>query len=356
MKRFLYGFFSLIILSLFALPAQAATYTSISIGSPPKQYDWLQGVEAIPGGFYVMDGTTIKKVINKKVSKHFDLQQLKQVLPKHLNTPAIINTFLLTQMTEYKGELYVSGLVYKNTENERKMMNRQLVAGETHTVLFSISKNKPQLIHTNLAYHNKKHQFGDFYETPNGLPGNMWSRDDGSIVVAFGRYVNKPRFSITNSGEVIFATQKEGEPPTLFMDVYKYKNKQKKLLYTQQVYDDQYFIPTLKGNLLTVYYEISNQYDDYNIRVINLDTKQVVKKMVPDDLKLEKPLQISGHMYFLNSNGVFKIWDEGKFMNMKWIMKAEELPLSVWIPGWDYDGKYLYIADFDRRVVHQIIP
>lgn len=335
--------------------AEAASYKTIDIGKQPKKGDWVQGVEATPDGLFVMDGTVIKKINGKKITEFFNAQDLSKVLPKELNHPTIVNSFLLTQMHYDNGRLYVSGLVYKNIEDENKKWNNQKVAGETHTVVFSIKERKPHLIHTSLAYYNKAHQHGDYYETETELPDNMFVADYG-ILVAYGRHVNKPRFTITKDHELIFVAQREGDRMDLYVDVYKYKNNKKELLYTHQVYDEEYVIPVLIENQLTLYYEISNQYDDYNIKTINLKTKKEIGTMVPEDLPLERPLEINGQMYFLNDDGIYKVWNDGKYMNMKWILQASDLTIPIWISGWDYDGKYVYIADYDRRVIHKVTP
>lgn len=355
MKKLLYTLFVLICTIFVAFPVQAATITSIDIGKQPKQGDWVQGIEVSKDGLFVLDGTTIKRINGKKIETFFEIKDLSKVLPNELNNPTITNTFLLTQMHYLNGRLYVSGLVYKNTEDEKKRMDNQFIAGETHTVVFSVKDKKPDLIHTSLAYHNKVHKNGDLYETVNGLPDNMFVSDYG-ILVAFGRHVNKPRFTMTKDNELIFVAQREGERMDLYVDVYKYKDKQEELLYTHRVYDEEYVIPSLKGDELTLYYEINNQYDDYNIKTINLKTKKETNIMVPDELLLERPLEINGQMYFLNNDGIYKIWKDDKYMNMKWILKTSDITLSVWISGWDYDGKYIYITDFDRRVIHKIKP
>lgn len=355
MKKLLYTSIILLGTIYFAWPVEAATYSSIDIGKPSEPNDWLQGVEVSPTGIYVMDGTTIKRINGKKIETIFDVKNLSKVLSKDLKLPNISDTFLLTQMYDDGGRLYVSGLVYKNVEEEKRISDGSLVAGETHTVVFSVKDKKPHLIHTNLSYQNKAYQFGDYYETPTELPDNMFVSDYG-ILVAFGRYVNKPRFTMTKNHELVFAAQREGEGMSLFTDIYQYKASKKELLYTLETQDEEYTIPTLKNGQLTIYYEINNQYDDYNIRTIQLNNKKEKGMMVPEELLLERPLEINNQMYFLNDEGIYKVWQDSKSMNVKWILRASDLPLSVWISGWDYDGKYVYITDFDQRQVLKIKP
>lgn len=338
--------------------AESTVQETYQLGKAATNYDWTQGITVDGAKKYVVDGIDIKVIEKKKSKSFFHLNKLKPVLKAYgLDSNEVIGSFQLTQMEMVGSKLYVSGLVYKDIYDKGEKWAYKLAAGETHNIVFVIEKGQAKLIHTNIAWHNPINELGDFYETDSGTSGDILAWGDG-FIIAYGKYVGKPRFTFAKDGSLIFVAQREREQKStaLMADIYQYKNGKKTLLYTDDAYGEFYTIPVLNGNTLTLYYELPNTYDKYNMKDIDLKTKKVTGYPIPEDYEMERPLYINGTMYFLNNEGVFALIRNGKKMQLKWIFKAEDIKLSVFISGWDYDGKYIYITDFERRAVHTIKP
>lgn len=349
------------ILVLFAMcmlimaPVSAATNISkISVGKKYNQYDWIQGVADSDEGLFVLDGTKIKRIEGKSSEVYYDIQDLQLLLPKSLQDKAILSTFLMGQMDYYNGALYVSGLLFKDTAHQKKKIDNQYIAGETYSVVFMVKDKKASLIHASLSFYNKVHQFNDFHETPSGMREDVFYIG-GQNVVAFGKYVNKPRFTFSDEGDLVYTAQRYLGNMQSAVDVFIYKSKAEKI-YTLRTYEDEHVIATLNEGILTLYYDTTSWGDMYNVRVYDIESDYEDQYQLPDSFVPKKPKYIDGQMYFLNDQGIFTVTQDGEQFLFDWFLMAEATPVKAYITDWDYDGEFVYLTDFEQRIVYKLKP
>ncbi|NRF93423.1 copper amine oxidase N-terminal domain-containing protein [Paenibacillus frigoriresistens] len=336
---------------------------TFEIGNQINKSDWPQGMALDGKQIYVMDGAVIKSIKKNEATVYYDLHNLKQLLKGNgLDNDASIKTFRMAQMQVHKHELYVSGLLFKNTEDEGKTYLGDPVRGHTYNLIFKIDQGQARILHLSEANINLGFQPGTFFETQSGLPEDLY-RIGNQTVYDYSKYITFPHFSF-NDDKLIYVREQPSDSQRNtgpLHQVAAYENGVERVLYqwfgsfiskSDFPASFHYIMPALEDDTLTIYGGKNQAH------YINLTTNEIQVLVANQFRELQRPLIKDGNAYFLDNESFFtaqKVWTAGKdyFSFRHYYADGFEFSGNMNIAGYDFDGNNLYILDFDRRQIHE---
>ncbi|WP_209809572.1 copper amine oxidase N-terminal domain-containing protein [Ammoniphilus resinae] len=357
-------------------PIYAKTEQVISLGKPDQPWDWPQGLAAENGVIYVLDGDSIKEIKDDQQRIFYDLYHLKTLLPGYLQSDAVIRSFRLATIDYYNDELYLSGLIFRNRQDEGlTATDGDPILGGTYNLLFKIHKGKATLLHLSKAETNEGFQPDAFFETKSGGPENLYQWGHYTLY-DYAKYITFPRFSIAKDGTIVYVRQQDenrmgidvNDPYKAAGYLHQYvalKDGKEKILYKwhgplavkiQGRYElgnlYHFVLPVLNGDQLDVY--------DGTVYIHHIDLASGERKtteLSSDDL-IERPIYRNGSIYFLNDQGVFtvqKTSQQGRALwDYHWLLDDVKSTGINDVSGYEFDGKYLYVIDYDKRQIQKI--
>ncbi|GAA0136231.1 hypothetical protein YSY43_30720 [Paenibacillus sp. YSY-4.3] len=371
----------LLLAAAIALSLSSVTYAAkynpieaVKLNQPNEQYGYAQGMTVNGQEMYVMDGTIIQKLEGKQFKEYFNLQKMSKQFEKEiagLGSEEAIHSFRLSQMTFYKNELYVSGLMFINLEDQKlyleypKYVNPEdgRIVGKTYTVLFKVKKDKTaELLFIACSKVNTGITPFSVFETQDGRPQDLYAWGDYTLY-DYAKYVPYPHFSFYKDEVILLyrlSTKDEAEltPLNLIVQLRTDGVKVQTLYewrgslfpensgYCEASKCGKYQMPVREGNVLTVY------DGGTSVHKYNLATEQLKTHPMPEEMSLERPVWGDKGLYFLNNNAVFSLKEKNGLYSFHGAY-AKEFKFSGNIAGYAVSNNFIYLMDFDNRVIYK---
>lgn len=337
---------TVIMASLGATSCLAELYSPVSItklGAATEQYDWPQGLVAANGGAYVMDGTIIKFVKGKKVQQVYGLSSLQPELTKKgLNGFNLVRSFRMAQMEYAGGQLYVSGLLFDNREDEKIKNGDRTVLGDSYILIFTVKGSKASILQLSKVKTHWSHGPFAVFETKSGAPEDTYAWGDYKLY-DYAKYILYPRFMFYK-GALVFLREKEGDNRGALKQVVKLKGGKEEIVFewygdyiNDQVVSWHFTQPVLEEYQLKLY------TGDDALQTVNLLSGEIETERWNEMFKMQRPRYRNGQMLFLNNERFFI--EQGVIETYE----AKDFAFSGNISGYDFDGKNLYVLDYDSR-------
>lgn len=325
------------------------------LGEATQRGGWVQGMVTTKKAIYYWDGSQMKKGEDGKNKVIFDLKYIaKQLQPYGLDNNSAYFSFIMSDMQLKGNDFYISGLMFRDAQYDKKEFRKRDVVGETYSVLIKVTNGVGTLMHASLSKTHTGYNSTGVYDNatgmPNEAPTSYETRELFNPIVHFDR-LTPAKFSFSGN-DIIMTRHREKADGTEWADIVQVTGKFKgNILYSfniDELRDRYYYVYGVKsGNTLTV-------YDDHGVTTVNLKTKKSSYQKLSDEPYLTRPQQRGSKMFFLNEHGFFELYKDkkGKY-HSKFIVKPEYIPGAPHIEITFYDwstarGGVLYMSDWLR--------
>ncbi|KGX86677.1 hypothetical protein [Pontibacillus marinus] len=327
--------------------------------SAKKSGAWLQGFITQKDRMVYFYNRKIKELKKGKSRTLYELNNLKDELkPYDLHLNNSINSFILGDMDIKDGDLYVSGLIFRDAQSDRKKLRGQYVVGETYSILFKVNEEEDELLHIGLA---KTHLGNDnsyvVHDNATGMPMGEPSEYEDRYFdpILHFKNISLPRFTF-HDDKIVFVQRREIESPyrkvndILLIQEKRTKRLARVLLDNRDNYKNPVMLAYIKDDKLII-----NDDEGYYTQDLKNNHKVLDKLSY-----IVKYTSIQSNYPFTDidyDNGKVLLIDKMGFMKLKgkdkvqYIVHSSALDYKIKVTYFDWNAEkgVLYTNDFLRR-------